>query len=272
MNSLLKALTFLFYSIVSSLLSWNVAHASSIGVEPLFIEVSPGQSSALKIKNSSDETTTVEIFATRRVIDEKGIQVREDADDDFIIFPPQAAIRPSSTQVIRFQPISDQANASESYFITVRQVPVDLQEDPDSTSLRVKVIFAFDAAVHVVPRGSSPKPKVISADVGRMMAPKDTKTTNKSPEAIGDLFVKSADILLANDGDKYLYVQDYEFDLTATASDGSVLDIPALNRDEIINAVPVVLVPPGSKRIVKLPLPADIQAENITVKMKKRND
>ena len=68
----------------------NNAEASSIGVEPLFLEIAPTQSAAIRVRNTSDAAIPVEVLFFKRDVEAQGIQTRIPADDDFIIFPPQA--------------------------------------------------------------------------------------------------------------------------------------------------------------------------------------
>src|SRR5690606_11070198 len=139
------------------------ANAESLAVEPLFIETQPGQSAAIRVRNSSSVRQTVEVSIAERVADEAGEVARVPADDDFILFPPQSVIEPNSVQVFRAQSINPTLDRSKSYYITVRQLPVDLTMDPVAGGAQLQVVFAFDVAMHTVPRGAASNAVISSA-------------------------------------------------------------------------------------------------------------
>src|SRR3546814_18060997 len=106
------------------------ANAQSLAVEPLFIETQPGQSAAVRVRNSSSVRQTVEVSIAERVANEAGEVIRVPADDDFILFPPQGVIEANGVQVFRAQSINPAIDRSKSYYITVRQLHVDLTMKP----------------------------------------------------------------------------------------------------------------------------------------------
>src|SRR3546814_16872507 len=85
------------------------------------------------------------------------------AHDDFILFPPQGVIEANGVQVFRAQSINPAIDRSKSYYITVRQLPVDLTMEPGSSGAQLQVVFAFDVAMHTVPRGAESNPVIASA-------------------------------------------------------------------------------------------------------------
>lgn len=234
------------------------ALAQSIAVEPLFIETTPGQSAAVRVRNSSSVRQSVEVSIAERIPDENGVVTRIPADDAFILFPPQGVIEPNSVQVFRVQPIEPTLERSRSYYFTVRQVPVDLSLTPNSGA-QLQVIFAFDVAMHTVPRNAEANAVVVSA------AP---ATANVSTVAIDDpdrspdpvvrakeprIDVPGVAITLRNDGNKYLYLQQYEYLVEATTANGEKIELPILAQNEILEAVEMPLVLPGAERKFILP-------------------
>jgi len=161
-KSLVGVVTFMIALIISI-----PAYANSLGVEPLFLEIRPGQSAAIRVNNISDNEAPVEVYVKERLVDSAGVQTRREADDAFIIFPPQTVIPPNTTQVFRLQPIDKSLTESKSYYVSIRQLPVDLGEGAGEGA-RVQVVFAFDAAVHVIPRKAEPKPVAVDAKLSQM--------------------------------------------------------------------------------------------------------
>lgn len=250
--------------------------ARSIGVQPLLVEVTPGQNAAIRVRNSGEESTTVDVVVAERIIDGNGVQQRVPADDRFVIFPPQSTIAGDATQVFRIQPIEAGLTASKSYFITVQQVPVAYIPRPGSDGgAQIQVLFAFDVAVHVVPRGAKPVMEFISA------TPAQTTITLPNPEAnIADASepvqppirktVPGVAISLRNTGNKFLYLQDYEFLISGTDAAGAKIELPAPGVKDVIDAAGVTLVPPAASREFTLPLAEASTLRDIAVRVRPR--
>ena len=229
--------------------------ATSLGVDPLFVEMGPTKTSSIKILNGGDVEVPVEIIIYERIVDEQGNQTRREADDDFIVFPPQAVIPPSSVQNVRFQAINADNSRSKSYYITVKQIPIDLGDRPDG--MYINVVFAFDAAVHIVPKGSKAAPTALEARPATILLEDGTT-------------LPAVEIHIENRGNKYLYLQDYDYEVTGTDGTGQPISHKNWTRDQIIETVPVILVTPGAKRSFKLPVPNDLTGGILTVKMSRR--
>lgn len=253
-----------------------LAYASSLSVKPLFLEVTPGQSAAIRVDNKSDAVQSIEVFVHERMVDENGIQTRVEADDDFIVFPPQAAVKATGTQVFRLQPIDPNASKSKSYYVTIRQLPVDL-EPTEGGGAQIQVVFAFDSAVHVVPRGSKAEPEVMSASMDRRDVILETgefkvDEDGSKTAVTATVNVPAVAVTLSNEGEKYLYLQDLRYLVTGTDAEGNDLDFPSWTMNELIKHLGVTLVKPGEKRNFKLPLPESFpEAKSIAVRVKERS-
>ena len=251
-------------------------HAASIGVQPLMVEVEPGQSTAIRVRNSSDESTSIEAVVAERKIDENGVQSQVPDDDAFILLPPQATIAPQGLQVIRIQPLGAAGlQESKSYFISVQQVPVALKPaERTGAGARMLVRFAFDVAVHVVPRGAKPKMELVSAATGSMaitIPPRVEEVIRpEGPPKPVIKTVPAAVISIRNDGNRYLYLQNYEYTITGVLDDGSRKEFPKLTEREIVDAAGVTLVPPRSARKFSLPLPEGNRVRSLSVQVRER--
>lgn len=250
------------------------SYANSLGVEPLFLEVRPGQSAAIRVNNISDNEAPVEVYVKERLVDATGVQTRREADDAFIIFPPQTVIPPNTTQVFRLQPIDKTMTESKSYYVSIRQLPVDLGES-SGEGARVQVVFAFDAAVHVIPRKAEAKPVAVDAKLSQMTIKVPTGRYENDDEGepreiMEDKVVPAAELTLRNDGARYLYLQDQEYTLNAINSDGSKMETPKWSVDDVLKSVSVVLLQPKSTRTFKLPLPDGAKPSDLSFKVKAR--
>jgi len=246
---------------------------AQLAVQPLFLDVAPGQSAAIRARNTSDKPMTLELLAARRHVDRSGNQTRTDADNDFILIPPQAVVPPQGSQVFRLQPLPNADKDSRSYFVTVKQLPVKLDDIPGGGA-QLQIVFAFDVAVHVVPDGSEAHPELVSASPSTMMvdaeqpdkAPADAPASDAKSPAIDaapapaakpapkQVEVPAVDIVLKNSGTKYLYLQNLDFVAKGVDTSGKNVNIPEWDSKAIVNAAGVTLVEPGAEREFKLPL------------------
>lgn len=255
----------------------QVAQAQSLAVEPLFIETLPGQSAAIRVRNSSSVRQTVEVEIVERVADEKGEIVRRVAEDDFILFPPQGVIEPNSIQVFRAQSINPATDKSKSYYVTVRQLPVDMSMAQGGNGAQLQVVFAFDVAMHTVPKNAQPQATIASAIPA---------TANVSAVALDDpnrshdpavrakdprIDVPGVEIHLRNEGNKYLYLHHYEYVISGKTAAGQTVDLPILGEEAILEAVTTPLVLPGTNRSFTLPFRDSQPLSSVTVRVRTRS-
>lgn len=152
------ALTFI---LGAALLLGGIAEAYEVGPIRLVLVPNQGQRSAsISINNTDATPLRVEIKALRRLVAEDGTQTFKPADDDFVIFPPQAEVAPGKSQSIRFQyigpPVSD---LSAAYVIQVVQLPV---VDPAFSGVRFT--YNFGVAVYLDPPRAKEKLELVSAE------------------------------------------------------------------------------------------------------------
>lgn len=161
----------------------GTAHAQR--VLPMIYELAPsgsGSQETLRIENTSTKPITVEFLAEAIELDEFGNETGVPADDDFLIFPPQAIVREGQTQSVRVKYIGEPGlEQSKAYRISVNQIPIDLSE-PNKEKIGIGFTVNFGTLANVVPNG-------VSADVS---------VTNIS--AAED---NNWDIRLRNDGNKF---------------------------------------------------------------------
>ena len=251
------------------------ANASSIGVEPLFLEIAPSQSAAIRVRNTSEDAIPVEVLVFKRDVDAAGNQTRTPADDDFIIFPPQASLKASATQVFRLRPLDSTKTNSQSYYISFRQVPAQL-EPTDQNGARVQVVFSFDAAVHVVPRKAKSSVNLLAARASKMSVKEATGEVKslkngRQVDVMAEVSVPAIEIKIENNGNKYLYINEQEFTATVTDSSGSTSTHKWVN-DDVSKHVRVTLLEPNENRTFTLPLPKDVVPSKVDVSVRKRQE
>ena len=249
------------------------SHASSIGVEPLFLEVTPTQSAAIRVRNTSEDSIPVEVLVFKRDVDAAGVQTRVPADDDFIIFPPQASLKPSATQVFRLRPLDATKANSQSYYVSFRQVPAQL-EPTEQDGARVQVVFSFDAAVHVVPRKAQSAVALKTAKLSEMTLTEATGEVKslkngRQVDVTKEVTVPAVEIEIENSGNKYLYLNEQEYTATVTDISGQTSTHKWVNED-VSKHVKVTLLEPKEARVFTLPLPKDVVPSSVDVSVRKR--
>jgi len=150
--------SFFFKSLIALLFFASVIVAQSAfaqRVQPMVYELDAtgsGASTSLRVENTKSVPMTLEFVASKIQLDEFGGETSELAEDDFLIFPPQALIKPGKAQVIRVKYIGDpQIETSQAYRISVKQLPVNLDK---SGATGVAMLVNFHTLANVVPKSS----------------------------------------------------------------------------------------------------------------------
>ncbi len=137
-------------------------------VQPMVYELDTsgsGATQSLRVENSKSTPVILEFVASKISLDEQGRETNVAAEDDFLIFPPQALIKPGKTQLVRVKYVgSPKLEQSQAYRISVKQLPVTLDK---SGSTGVAMLVNFNTLANVVPKATEPSlaiTKIIPAD------------------------------------------------------------------------------------------------------------
>ena len=205
--------------------------AQAQSVQPMRFDLRPSgaeSETTMKVENNRNYPITVEIVAESITLDEAGREVLAPAEDDFLLFPPQAIIEPGVTQSVRVRYIgAPNIKTSESYRVTVKQIPVDLSGEQRSG---VALAFNFATLAGVIPVGAKPDVAVRAVERG---------------EDGQGVFV------LANEGDAY--ARAFGYDWTLKAGDAEHV----LTSEDLTAMIDGVsgLIPPRGERRFTLALP-----------------
>jgi P pilus assembly chaperone PapD len=141
--------------------------AEAMSVQPVVLEIhasGTGNTAAIAVINDGAAPLPVEIKISRIELDESGEIARKPADDDFLVFPPQAMVPPGATQSFRVQWAGDpQIKQSQSYVLSTNQVPVKMPAGKSG----VQVVFNFATIVNVAPAAGQSAINVVSAALGK---------------------------------------------------------------------------------------------------------
>lgn len=210
----------------------GIAHAYQ--VSPMIYDMAPtgkGASTVIRVNNTNSQAITVELQAEKRLFDEMGKESREPADADFVLFPPQAVIQPGATQAVRVQYVGPQTlDKSQTYTVTVKQVPVKLPNDGKSG---VQFVFNFSTVANIVPDGAKAEIEAVSV----------------APEG------KTLKLTLKNKGNKYANLALSNVELSSGAFKSVIKD------DAWRKALGTSWILPGGTRVIELPKPDKAPAQ-----------
>ncbi len=202
-----------------------------MSVEPLVLDVSSlGKDStqSFRVTNDGSGNLPVEIRVARLDIEPDGTLRYEPAEEDFLIYPPQANIQEGAAQIFRVQWLgSPEINESHTYRLSVSQVPV---KQPDSIA-GIQITMNFGVIVSVSPPGGNAAIVVMNAN--RVQAD-DGKV--------------AAALLVKNPGNKHAYLRDAEIILSAGSWSQK------LTPFEVGQKVGLGIIQPGKERRFIMPV------------------
>jgi fimbrial chaperone protein len=215
--------------------------ANAMSVSPSLVEMTTtgsGQGRQISVVNDSAKPLPVEIVISRMELTETGETITKPAGDEFLVFPPQALVRPGATQNFRIQWVGDpQIKQSQSYVFSVNQVPVRMPEGKSG----VQVVFNFATIVNVAPPAGQPAVSLVSAGLG-----KDEKGTTRPA------------LTVKNPGNVHAKLTDATIRLAA----GSWSTV--LRPDQLRQSMGIGLIQPGKTRRFLLPVDIPANAGQLT--------
>lgn len=180
----------------------------------------PADSSGVTVtlQNPRNVALPVEFEIVERFINEDGSEDYTSADDQFLIFPPQALINPGETQSIRIQWVDQAPVTSRSFTLFAKEIEVDLTEKDEPM---LQTLFRMGASIHVAPSLSEP----------------DVSITAFSESTEG------AHLTLENSGNRFIYLNDVELKFDSKTYTGN----------ELANIAGRTLLTPSGKRTIVIP-------------------
>jgi fimbrial chaperone protein len=139
----------------------SVTAARAVSVNPLVLELeSAGTKKAATFQVTNDGATTlpVQLKISRLELDEQGGQKSTPAPDAFTVLPPLATVKPGQSQKFRIQWKGAEITESQTYIVSVSQVPVKF---PAAQS-GMQLVVNFGIIVNVAPLNSSAALNVVA--------------------------------------------------------------------------------------------------------------
>lgn len=167
----------------------------------------------LTLRNPRQVDLAITTEVIERFVQEDGSERQEPADDLFLVFPPQAVVPAGGSQALRVQWLGPAPSPSRSFHLFASEVPVKLEEGETS---QLQTILRMGASIHVASAGSEPRPVVAAS----------------SQDAEG------VSVTVANEGERFLYINDLTLDFGGKQVGGL----------ELADAAGRTLVPPAGRR------------------------
>lgn len=140
---------------VAALAVLSSSPASAHRVEPIRFELAPsgtGAQTTMLVTNTRSSPITIEAVPQKLDINEQGAETLTSAEDDFLIFPPQAIIEPGKAQAFRIRYIGNPSlDRAHAYRIGMNQLPVDTRKEGESG---MSVLVNFATLANIVPPGA----------------------------------------------------------------------------------------------------------------------
>lgn len=235
--------------------------AWAMRVSPMVSELTTtgaGSAARIEVGNVGSVALPFETRITRMEVDADGNIVETDADEDFLVFPPQGVVPTGGRQVVRVQWVGDSSiDTSRAYYLWVRQLPVatDPNTPEDGGAVQVTVLYTMKALIVVAPPGAEPKVEVVSVKPAMVAPPApeiDPSLTEGAappppPEEPG------VEIVVSNTGKRYALMSGATWIIEGTDKAGQPFR-REYDSGEISKTVGVgYLAPGGGRRTFKLP-------------------
>jgi P pilus assembly chaperone PapD len=159
-----------YFRIIAAILLvvFTVSTAMAMSVSPLSLDMTTSGKNShgqLTVINNGAKPLPVEIVVSKLDLGKKGEMItKPGGSEEFLIFPPQAIVKPGGTQVFRLQWVGDPTiPTARSYVFSVNQVPVKMPKGKSG----VQVVFNFATVVNVAPLNGSADIVLIGTGVGK---------------------------------------------------------------------------------------------------------
>ena len=234
-----------------SLLSTSPSLAAVLfALSPMVSQFEPvgrGASQAFQVVNGSeDEPVSVEMYVVTRAydLDGKEINNREQAEDDFLIYPSQMILQPGEAQTVRVSWLGEAEPEKEFAFrLIAEQIPgVTDTETTRSQGREISLttLVRYAASVYITPNN-------VASDVSV-----ESATHQKNAQGKDELV-----LMLQNRGTAHEVLADVTYTLTPKVQPDKAITIPLEN-------IPTTNLLAGDRRRFVVPWPKDLPVGDIS--------
>ncbi len=222
--------------------------ASAMRVSPMVSELTTsgaGSTARVEVGNVGTAALPFETLLTRMEVDSDGNIVEPPGDEEFLVFPPQGLVPVGGRQVVRVQWVGPASlDASQAYYLWVRQLPVDIEPNPETEmgAAAIQVLYTMKALIVVAPPGAEPKIELVSA-VPAIITPTtpDLSDVGGTVEQVEP--TTGVEIVVRNTGRRYALMSGANWTIEGTDVSGQPF-AQSYTGDEISQSVGVGYVQP----------------------------
>ncbi len=238
-----------------------VSVAWAMRVSPMVSELTTsgaGSAARIEVGNIGSAALPFETRITRMEMGADGGITEIDADEDFLVFPPQGVVATGGRQVVRVQWVGEpNIDTSKAYYLWVRQLPVATDTTPSETggSVSVSVLYTMKALIVVAPPGAEPDVKVVSIVPAEVSAPAPQvdPALLTGQDAAPLPTEPGLEIVLENAGKRYALLSGATWSIEGTDVSGQPYR-RQFSSEDISKTVGVgYLAPGGARRTFKIP-------------------
>jgi len=136
-----------------------VQPAQALRFTPFVVSLAPsgaGANQVFQVENETDVSAAIQITLVHREMGVDGKETLKEAEDDFIVFPPQMVLLPHEARAVRLQWAGDAKPAAElPYRIIVEQLPVRL-DTGNEKGTQISLVVRYEGAVYITPPDAKP--------------------------------------------------------------------------------------------------------------------
>lgn len=131
----------------------------SYQLSPSNISLTPSGSrstASFQVTSTGVEPVAIEVQILERQMDINGVETRPDAEDEFMVYPPQILLQPGESQTVRVTWLGEPEMATEqAYRLITEQLPINLEREesaPNGIQVGITALYRYVASVYVTPR------------------------------------------------------------------------------------------------------------------------
>lgn len=157
-SSLAGLITGLLLTGVEGVLAGAAFHLAPM--QTIFAPVGRGTTQSFDVVSTGTQPVAVEIHMVKRIVAPDGTEINPNADDEFIVYPPQILLNPGERQRVRVTWLGNPEPAQElTYRIVAEQLPINLgqiEAQQGGRSVIIKTLFEYVGSVYITPRNAQP--------------------------------------------------------------------------------------------------------------------
>lgn len=233
-------------------------------VSPMVVEMETTGSNAtarVEVQNLNRSNLAFETRVTQATFNADGTITEAPRDEDFLVFPPQGILPANGRQVMRLQWVGGALDASRAYYLSVNQLPVQLEEgDTASAGAQVQILYHMKALVVVSPPGAQPNVSVASARSEPFQPPAETRDGPLPPKVPG------VAITLRNNGKRHAMMAGVGWVVEGTTVKGEKIRL-VLSPEELNKVLGTGYVAAiDGERTFRIPTNAEFNSEPLSVR------